>query len=98
MPLLKSENVDFCKLISETGTMSSFYGNKFNFEEISTDIENSIKDESNTIVICTQHDSHAKYVIKALESNKNVFVEKPLCLNFEELELIKAITKKIIQI
>lgn len=89
MPLFKNENAHFCKLISETGTMSSFYGNKFNFEEISTDIENSIKDESNTVVICTQHDSHAKYVIKALESNKNVFVEKPLCLNFEELELIK---------
>ena len=89
MPLFRKENVFFGKLISETGTMSSFYGKKFKFNEISTDIENSFKDESNTAVICTRHDSHAKYVIEALNSNKNVFIEKPLCLNLNELDLVK---------
>ena len=54
-----------------------------------TDINESFKDDANTIFICTQHDSHAKFVIKALEANKNIYVEKPLCLNLEQLKSIK---------
>jgi len=37
----------------------------------------------------THHDSHARYVLQALEANKHVFVEKPLCLSLEELEAIE---------
>ena len=39
----------------------------------------------NTLFIATRHDSHAKYVIDGLRAGKNVYVEKPLCLNVEEL-------------
>ena len=39
--------------------------------------------------ITTRHDSHFEYVKSGLENNKNVFVEKPLCLNELELEIIK---------
>lgn len=42
--------------------------------------------EINTVFIATRHDSHADYVIRALGAGKHVFVEKPLCLNPEELE------------
>jgi predicted dehydrogenase/threonine dehydrogenase-like Zn-dependent dehydrogenase len=42
----------------------------------------------NTVFIVTRHDSHARYVLEALDSGKNVFVEKPLCLTLEELEAI----------
>jgi hypothetical protein len=34
----------------------------------------------NTIFVATRHDSHAGYVVRALESGRHVFVEKPLCL------------------
>ena len=44
----------------------------------------------NTIFIATRHDSHAEYVLKALQNKKNVFVEKPLCLHESELETIRA--------
>ena len=40
---------------------------------------------SNTVFIATRHDSHGEYVKKALASSKHVFVEKPLCLNENEL-------------
>jgi len=42
--------------------------------------------EINTVFIATRHDSHARYVIKALRAGKNVFVEKPLCIREDELE------------
>jgi polar amino acid transport system substrate-binding protein len=48
----------------------------------------------NTIFIATRHDSHANYVMQALQNNKNVFTEKPLCLNERELEDIKALCQK----
>ncbi|PKN51544.1 MAG: oxidoreductase [Deltaproteobacteria bacterium HGW-Deltaproteobacteria-13] len=43
----------------------------------------------NTVFIATRHDSHAGYVLKALETGKHVFVEKPLCLTEDELESIR---------
>src|SRR6202043_1827541 len=36
----------------------------------------------------TPHSSHADLVIRALKSRKNIFVEKPLAINIEELRLI----------
>ena len=38
--------------------------------------------------MATRHDSHGAYVLKSLEANKNVFVEKPLCLLESELDAI----------
>ncbi len=43
----------------------------------------------NTVFIATRHETHAGYVMQALQSGKNVFVEKPLCLTEEELVQIR---------
>ena len=76
-------------VLTNTGTTSKRVAEKFNFN-FCTGNENEIfDDKTNTIFIATRHDSHAKYVIKGLESNKNIFVEKPICLISDELELIK---------
>lgn len=48
----------------------------------------------NTIFIATRHDTHAAYVMEALKHNKNVFVEKPLCLTEEDLYTIKDLYAK----
>jgi len=64
--------------------------NKFGFDNCTGDADLIIKDENiNTVFIVTPHHLHANYVIQALEANKNVFVEKPLCLTKEELGRIK---------
>jgi predicted dehydrogenase len=39
-------------------------------------------------MITTRHNSHAKLVIDSLQNGKNVFVEKPLALNLDELERV----------
>ena len=44
----------------------------------------------NTVFIATPHNLHAQQVLASLKGNKNVFVEKPLCLHKSELEEIKA--------
>ena len=43
----------------------------------------------NTVFIATRHETHAGYVMQALQAGKNVFVEKPLCLTEEELVQIQ---------
>ncbi len=41
------------------------------------------------IFILTRHDSHAAYVKSALERGKSVFVEKPLAVDREQLEMVR---------
>lgn len=41
------------------------------------------------IAVSTQHNSHAKFVVEALQAGKNVYCEKPLCLTLEELSDIR---------
>ncbi len=40
------------------------------------------------VLIATRHDTHADYVLRALDANKAVYVEKPLALTLEEIDAI----------
>ena len=54
-----------------------------------------IKDEDiDLIVLSTQHNSHAKFIIESLEAGKSVYCEKPLCLTIDELEKIEDAYRK----
>ena len=69
---------------------SKSIASKFNFNNATTDADIVLQNKNiDTVFIATRHDSHAKYVIEALNAGKNVFVEKPLAMNFEELAQIK---------
>jgi predicted dehydrogenase/threonine dehydrogenase-like Zn-dependent dehydrogenase len=62
---------------------------KFGFATASTDADSVFEDESlDAIFILTRHATHAKLVIRALETGKAVFVEKPLALAREETDAI----------
>ena len=86
----KNNEVSLKGVMNTTGTSSRSVAERFGFEFCTTNEKDIIENDNiNTVFIATQHDSHAKYVIKVLEAGKHVFVEKPLCLNFEELKEIK---------
>jgi len=79
-------------VMTSSGTTSKTVAEKFGFEFCTSDKEDIFSnDEINTVFICTRHNSHAGYVLDALKSIKNVFVEKPLCLTIEEFENIKSV-------
>lgn len=64
---------------------------KYGFAKATGNAEDVIADpDVNTVFIVTRHDTHADYVKKCLAANKNVYVEKPLCLNEHELEEIRS--------
>ncbi len=82
-------------IISNNGIVSSHLSKKFSIPNISTDINDALfNEEISTIVIATRNDSHADLIIKGLKRNKNVYVEKPLCLNLDSLKLIQKTYKE----
>jgi predicted dehydrogenase/threonine dehydrogenase-like Zn-dependent dehydrogenase len=77
-------------IASAGGVSGSHVGSKQGFAISTTDSSRIFNDpEINTVVIATRHGSHARFVIDALNSGRHVFVEKPLCLSFSELEEVK---------
>lgn len=91
LPVFKSLGTQLHTLVTSGGLTSSVQGKKIGFVHASTDINSVLLDkEINTLIIATRHDSHAHYVIKALNSNKHVFVEKPIAINLKELSNIEA--------
>ena len=78
-------------VVTGGGISGAHFGRKMGFSSVSTDSAQIFNDKTiNTVVIATRHDSHAEFVIKAIEAGKHVFVEKPLALNLEEIESIQA--------
>lgn len=91
IPAFKQTTATLQTVVSGTGVSGVHAGKKYGFSVMSTDSRVVLDDAAiNTVIVSTRHDSHAQYVCKALQAGKHVFVEKPLCLNMEELAEIKA--------
>src|SRR5690606_2061506 len=77
--------VAFCDVDS---TRAQSYAQEFAPPEgayATTDVQRIFNDESIQVVyICTHHDTHAEYCIRAAEAGKHILVEKPLALKVEE--------------
>ena len=89
LPHFKSEGVEFRSIATASGVSAHDVGKRFGFAfAMSSDDEVLTDPDINLVVIGTRHDSHAKLARKALEHNKNVFVEKPLALSDDELDQV----------
>ena len=84
------DNSDIKKIgvLTNTGTTSKRVAEKFKFCFCASKESDVLDEKTNTLFIATRHDSHAEFVLKGLQANKNIFVEKPLCLTNNELEKI----------
>ncbi len=68
---------------------------KYNIKNISTDANKLISNpEINLISIASFDNYHHKHIINAINNNKHIFVEKPICQNQNELENIFLNLKK----
>ena len=91
IPAFSNQNVNLKTLASVNGVSSAYFGRKFGFNNCTTDLDRIFNDkEIDTVVIASRHDSHAEFAIRSIKSNKNVYLEKPLCLKNNELEKIKS--------
>jgi len=84
------DKCSFTTIVTSKPNNAQNIAKKYNFKSCGNSVDEILKDkETNTVFIATRHNSHAEYVLQSLKSNKNVFVEKPLCLSEDELNKIK---------
>ncbi len=92
IPAFKATGVRLEVVASFGGVSGVHAGRKFGFEQTTTDTESVFADpQVTTVVVTTRHDSHARFVCRALTAGKHVFVEKPLCLTLSELAEIERV-------
>ncbi|MDT0213260.1 bi-domain-containing oxidoreductase [Rothia sp. ARF10] len=61
----------------------------FGFESVTTEAEEVLCDPSvDAVFVVTRHHSHSRFVCRALEEGKAVFVEKPLALTRAEVDAV----------
>ena len=90
-PAFKAAGAQLLTVVSAGGVTGVHHGRKYGFAQASTDAAAAIADRAASgVVIATRHDTHARFVIEALGAGKDVFVEKPLCLNLAELTGVEA--------
>ncbi|CAM4124832.1 bi-domain-containing oxidoreductase [Pseudoalteromonas byunsanensis] len=95
IPAFKKAGAQLHSVATSGGINGVIHGEKSGFVEATTDTRAMIKnDDINTVAIVTQHNSHAAFVKAALEAGKNVFVEKPLAINYEELGEVETAYKE----
>ena len=83
------KNANLISVATSSSHTSKSVAQKFGFAVSNNNADEIIKSkETNTIFIATRHNLHAEYVLKGMRNDKNIFVEKPLCLTVEELEEI----------
>jgi predicted dehydrogenase len=93
--LNSNKNVNLVSLCDFNDKKINLYKKKFkncNFTKNSNDI---FKNPNIDIVSITSYDNfHAKHILQAIKYNKHFFVEKPFCLNINELNKICLNLKK----
>lgn len=98
IPNVKLSGGSLDGVVTSRGITAKNVADKFGFNFCSSDFKDVLSKESiNTVFIATPHSSHASLVIESLKANKNVFVEKPLAINIEELESVIKTKKEHIQ-
>ncbi len=87
LPHLKGKGVNLVAVATASGISARDTARKFGFHTCTTDYQEILRNPSvNTVLIATRHDLHGPIALQALKAGKNVYTEKPLCLNENELE------------
>jgi predicted dehydrogenase len=90
LPHLK-ERVSLGTVVNNTALSTNHVRTKFGFAHAATNPEQLFAAAGPAaVLIATRHNLHAPLVLQALEANRHVFVEKPLCLARDELTQIEA--------
>ena len=96
LPILgEIKDITLDSISTATGLNSKSLSEKYNINNLYSDYHDILENKSTDLIFnMTRNSLHAKIVEESLLKNKNVFVEKPLALNFEDLDKIEEAWKK----
>jgi predicted dehydrogenase len=91
LPVIKKlPDLELIGIASAAGLHAQHSAKKFGFAYATSSVDEIINDpQINTVAILTRHDSHSELVLRALQAGKNVFVEKPLAINHDQLAAVR---------
>jgi predicted dehydrogenase/threonine dehydrogenase-like Zn-dependent dehydrogenase len=90
-PFRRAKDVRLTAIHTRTGLSAADVGRRNGFQRAVDAPETVLADRDTTaVVIATRHDQHGPLTLAALAAGKHVFVEKPLCLDRDELAAIAA--------
>lgn len=93
--LAKMKGVGLVGLATATGRTAKAVGEQFGFAVCSTDYRELLaREDINTVLIATRHNSHAAMTAEALRAGKTVFVEKPLAIDEDGLNEVLAAARQ----
>lgn len=89
LPSLKEAGAAISYIASSKGLSGTKLAQKYGITHSTSDYQSILSDDSvGGIIVTTRHNLHARICIEALKAGKDVFVEKPLALDEQELESI----------
>lgn len=84
-PLARDPRVSLASVVTASGLSAVQVQKKFKIDNLANDANEILDDpDINAVVISTRHDSHGHLVKEALDREKWVYVDKPLCVTEEE--------------
>ncbi len=90
LPALKKCGAPISYISSANGLSGTHLAKKYGIANSTTDYREILSDPGvGLMMITTRHNLHARMVVECLKAGKNVFVEKPLALNREELDVVR---------
>ncbi len=91
--LAKAKDVSLVGVATATGKNAKAIGEQYGFEFCASDYRQLLsRDDIDTVLVATRHDTHAMITAEALHAGKAVYVEKPLAINEDGLnEIIQAV-------
>ena len=86
----RQDNVSIRSVCTASGVSAATVARKYGAARATSDPGEVFSDPSvRLVLIATRHDTHADYVLRALDAHKAVYVEKPLALTLEEIDAIR---------
>lgn len=95
LPALAKNEVEFIGVVNSSSLSTLNVSKLFGFKNAYSDTSELFNNPEIDMVFCaTRHNTHFEFVKAALLSDKPIFVEKPLCLNQNELDEIAQIVQE----
>jgi len=91
LPALVATEAPLVVIATSGGASASWAARRFGIGRVTNDVASLMTaPDIDVVFVVTRHDSHADLVIRALDSGKHVFVEKPLAIDADGLERVVA--------
>lgn len=91
LPIMRDTGRFNFRMLATTGGAGAAQAkHSFGFDKVTNDYRALLaEDIIDLVVISTNHNTHAKFIVEALRAGKHVYCEKPLCLTLEELDEVE---------